>query len=120
MPFRTLILPLTALTIGAASLAHAQPTARAESTARAEPTIADAHRAHYLGQHAQALALYERLAAAGNAEAAERAGFLLIRGSAATCVASRDADRATVLLLQAAIAGRPGAGAMLNLLDGTD
>jgi TPR repeat protein len=89
--------------------------------AQTAPTIAEAHRAHYLGQHRLALTLYERLAAAGSAEAAERAGFMLLLGSADCAVRLvSDRDRATALLLQAAHAGRPSAVVMLNLLDATD
>ena len=109
MQLRPLITSLIALAGSCA--VHAQP----------EPTIADAHRAHYLGQPLQALALYERLAATGNHEAAEFAGFLLLR-RAGTCSTRSvgDADRAAALLLQAARAGRPVAGGLLNLLDNTD
>lgn len=109
MQLRPLITSLIALTASCA--VHAQ----------AEPTIADAHRARYLGQDQQALALYERLAATGNHEAAEFAGFLLLR-RAGTCSARSvgDGDRAATLLLQAARAGRPVAGGLLNLLDNTD
>jgi TPR repeat protein len=89
--------------------------------AQAGQSLADAHRAHYLGEHRLALSLYEQLAAAGNAEAAERAGFMLLLGSADCGVRLMiDRDRATALLLQAAHAGRPSAVVMLNLLEATD
>jgi hypothetical protein len=101
-------------------IAHAIALALLAATpARAEPTLAEAHRAHYLGQHDRALQLYAGLAARGNAEAAERAGFMLLRRTnGCTAAVAREADRATGLLLQAAHAGRPAASAMLDLLDG--
>jgi TPR repeat protein len=106
---RALITSLMAL--AASCAAHAQ----------AEPTLAQAHRAHYLGQHRLALTLYEQLAARGNPEAAERAGLMLILGGGDGAVRTvSDTERATALLLQAAHAGRPAAVVMLNLLEATD
>ena len=84
-------------------------------------TIEQAHPAYYLGQHDRSLALYQQLAAGGNAEAAERAGFMLLQGERSRAgPAARDAGRAMELLLQAAQAGRPGAGFILNMLEGSD
>ena len=91
------------------------------TVAQAAPTIEQAHRAYYLGQHHHSLALYEQLARHGNAEAAERAGFMLLQGDRDRAEPSgRDAARALALLLQAAQAGRPGAAFILNMLEQTD
>jgi TPR repeat protein len=106
---RHLIAILMALGVGAAA------------TAQTAQTIADANRAYYFGQYKRSLALYEQLAATGNAEAAERAGFMLLQGDGLYGrQVGRDVDRATALLIQAAQASRPGAGFMLNMLDGGD
>ncbi len=82
----------------------------------------EAHRAYYLGQADRALAIYERLAASGDAEAAERAGIVLLLSVNGQQFAqpTPDSMRAMRLLLQAARAGRPGALSMLNMLDGSD
>ena len=106
-----------ALTVSLFILAFSPAVARAQPA----PTIEQAHRAYYLGQHHLSLALYQQLAIHGNAEAAERAGFMLLQGERnRTRVSERDAARAMELLLQAAQAGRPGAGFILNMLEGSD
>ncbi len=80
-----------------------------------------AHRAYHLGQFEHSLALYEQLAARGDAEAAERAGFMLLQG--ALIYGARvphDPDRAVALLQQAASGGRSHARYMLGLLEASD
>ncbi|MEO6744053.1 MAG: hypothetical protein ABIS28_11255 [Caldimonas sp.] len=105
------------LTLGLFVLAFSPAIARAQPA----PTIEQAHRAYYLGQHSRSLALYQQLATQGNAEAAERAGFMMLHGERTrTRPSERDAARALELLLQAAQAGRPGAGFILNMLEGSD
>ena len=90
----------------------------AAGAAAAAPTIDQAHLAYYEGQFGRSLQMYEELAAAGNAEAAERAGFMLLQGSTHYgAQVPRDPVRATTLLAQAAHAGRTGAGFLLNLID---
>lgn len=87
----------------------------------APTAIEEAHRAYYRGQSQRALLIYEQLAAAGNAEAAERAGFILLRRFAAsTREGKADIARATALLEQAAGAGRQGALFLLGMLDSAD
>jgi TPR repeat protein len=95
--------------------------AAAGADAQSSLTIVDAHRAYYFGRYKQSLSLYEQLAATGSAEAAERAAFMLLQaeGHYGHDV-SRDVDRATALLLQAARSGRPSAAFMLNMLEGSD
>lgn len=85
------------------------------------PAIEEAHRAYYLGESERALLMYEKLAATGNAEAAERAGFIFLR-RAGTGARERKAyvARATALLVQAASAGRQGAVFVLGMLDSAD
>ena len=85
------------------------------------PGIEVAHRAYYLGETERALLIYETLAATGNAEAAERAGFILLR-RAGTVAREGQAyvARATSLLVQAAGAGRQGAVFVLDMLDSAD
>lgn len=108
MTARPLIAALLALLVAAAW--SAQPT-----------TMDEANRAYYLGRYAHALALYERLAAAGHAEAAERAGFMRLEGGAMYgAQVGRDLGKAAAWLTQAARSGRPGAGFVLNMLDGAD
>jgi TPR repeat protein len=80
-----------------------------------------AHRAYHLGQFERSLTLYEQLAARGDAEAAERAGYMLLQG--APIYGSRvrhDPDRAVSLLQQAARGGRSHAQFMLGLLEASD
>jgi TPR repeat protein len=83
--------------------------------------IEAAHRAYHLGQFERSLNLYEQLAARGNVEAAERAGYMLLQG--APIYGSRvrhDPDRAVALLQQAARGGRSHAQFMLGLLEASD
>lgn len=103
-----------------ASLALAL-AATAAASAPDLPTLDDANNAYYWGRYGQSLALYEQLAARGNAEAAERAGFMLLNGSTLFGPGvRRDMPRAQALLTQAAKAGRSGAGFLLSLLDHSD
>jgi TPR repeat protein len=89
--------------------------------AQTEPTIQDAAQAYHVGQYQRALALYEQLAQRGNAEAAERAGFMLLQANGHYGVqVRRDVDRARALITQAARADRTAAGFMLNMLENTD
>lgn len=89
--------------------------------AQTEPTLEQANRAYYLGEYAQSLQLYERLARSGNAEAAERAGFMLLQANGHYGQqVQRDVSRATGLITQAARAERAGAGFLLNMLECTD
>lgn len=107
------------ITLSAALLAAALCTS-AWSAGPANP-IEEANHAYYLEQYARSLSVYQKLAAAGNAEAAERAGFMLFQGDALYGrQIKRDPERARALLTQAAMAGRPGAGFMLNMLERTD
>ena len=101
-------------TLLALTLSHA-------AWAQSAPSIIDAQRAYYQGQYGRSLALFEGLAARQDAEAAECAGFMLLQGhSLYGPDVRRDAERAKVLLLQAARAGRVGAGFMLNMLERSD
>jgi TPR repeat protein len=85
------------------------------------PTMAQAHRALYLGRYQEALALYESLADAGNPEAAERAGFMLLMAEMLYGdQVKRDAARAGRLLVKAAYAGRAGAAFLLTMIEGSD
>ena len=82
------------------------------------PTLDEAHLAYFQGQFSRSLQMYEQLASTGNAEAAERAGFMLFHGGAYYGPqVPRDPARASTLLAQAAHAGRTGASFMLNLID---
>jgi hypothetical protein len=91
------------------------------AAATAAPTMADAQQAYYQGQYGRSLALFMRLAEAQDAEAAESAGFMLLLGEPQYgAQVRRNVPRAKALLLQAARAGRAGAGAMLNLLERSD
>jgi TPR repeat protein len=85
-------------------------------------SIDAARQAYYHGRYGEALALFERLARErGNAEAAERAGFMRLQGAALYGTAvRRDVSRATELLLQAARAGRPPAQFMLDMIEQGD
>lgn len=83
--------------------------------------IDEAHRAYHLGQFEHSLTLYERLAARGDAEAAERAGFMLLQGAPIYGNRVRhDPNRAVSLLQQAARAGRSPARYMLGLIEASD
>jgi len=84
-------------------------------------SMAAAQRAYHAGHYQQSLALFERLAGQRNAEAAECAGFMLIMGeSMYGSQVRRDVHRAKVFLLEAAAAGRPTAGFLLNMVERTD
>lgn len=95
--------------------------ASAAASASEPLTLDEANHAYYWGHYSHSLALYEQLAARGNAEAAERAGFMLLNGSNLFGAGvRRDLARAQALLTQAAQAGRSGAGFLLSLLDHSD
>lgn len=83
--------------------------------------IEEAHSAYYHGEYERSLQIYERLAAGGHAEAAERAGFMLLQPAGASARGGRpDIARATAWLQQAAGAGRPGAAFLLGMMDSAD
>jgi TPR repeat protein len=89
--------------------------------AQAVPTVHQAAQAYHAGQYQLALTLYEQLAQQGNAEAAERAGFMLLQANGHYGVqVRRDVDRAHALITQAARANRAAASFMLNMLENTD
>ena len=93
----------------------------AAAMADAMPSLADAQQAYHQGQFRRSLALFERLAAARDAEAAECAGFMLLAGETMYGLqVRRDTERARRYLLQAAASGRPAAGFLLNMLERTD
>lgn len=101
---------IAALCIALTGAAHAQ----------ASP-IELAHQAYHQGQFQQSLKLYQQLAASGNAEAAERAGYMLLQGPGAYGPqVPRDPARATALLEQAAGAGRTHAVFVLGMMNGAD
>jgi TPR repeat protein len=83
--------------------------------------VQHAAQAYHVGQYQRALSLYQQLAQQGNAEAAERAGFMLLQADGHYGgQVRRDVDRARVLITQAARADRVAAGFMLNMLENTD
>jgi len=85
------------------------------------PTLAEAQRAYHIGQYRVSLAMFEQLAGRHNAEAAECAGFMLLMGEGMYgAQVHRDVERANVLLVEAAAAGRPGAAFLLNMIERTD
>lgn len=99
-----------ALSLAAAGLAHAEPM-----------HIEAAHKAYHQGQFERSLMLYEQLAAQGNAEAAERAGYMLMQGAGFYGPKVRpDPARATLLLEQAAGAGRANAVFVLGMTNAVD
>lgn len=99
-----------AICLAAAGFAHAEP-ARIEA----------AHQAYHVGQFDRSLMLYEQLAAQGNAEAAERAGYMLMQGEGFYGPKVRpDPARATLLLEQAASAGRANAVFVLGMTNAAD
>jgi TPR repeat protein len=112
----------TPFTVSARALCAGALLLAATGHNRAEPSpIEQAHRAYHFAQYEQSLALYEQLAAQGDAEAAERAGYMLMQGPGAYGPrVPRDVPRATAWLEQAAHAGRPHAGFLLGLTYGTD
>ncbi|MBT9465553.1 hypothetical protein [Hydrogenophaga sp.] len=78
--------------------------------------IETAHQTYHWGQYEHSLAIYEQLAAQGNAEAAERAGYMLMLGADTYGArVPRNVARATKLLEQAADAGRPHANFLLEM-----
>ena len=86
-----------------------------------QPSLAEAQHAYHVGQYRRSLELFETLAAKQNAEAAECAGFMLLMGEPMYgSQVRRDVDRAKVFLVQAAAAGRSGAGFLLNMVERTD
>ena len=108
-------------TIACAWAAKKLPKTAVSSPAPAPPTIDDAQQAYHSGQFGRSLALFEALAARNNAEAAECAGFMLLMGeSMYGPQVRRDVERAKVLLVEAAAAGRAAAGFMLNMVERTD
>lgn len=85
------------------------------------PSMAEAQHAYHVGQYRHSLDLFESLAAQRNAEAAECAGFMLLMGEPMYGnQVRRDVERAKVFLVQAAAAGRSGAGFLLNMVERTD
>jgi TPR repeat protein len=87
----------------------------------ASAAIEEAHSARYHGEYDRSLQIYERLAAGGHAEAAERAGFMLLQPAGSSDRgARRGIARATAWLQQAAAAGRPGAIFLLGMMDSAD
>lgn len=85
------------------------------------PAIELAHQAYHQGRFQQSLTLYQQLAASGNAEAAERAGYMLLHGPRAYGPqVPHDPARATALLEQAAGAGRTHAFFVLGMMNGSD
>jgi TPR repeat protein len=80
-------------------------------------TIGEAHRAYYAGQYDRSLAMYRQLAEAGNAEAAERAGFMLLQDEEVFGKQiQRNVPKARELIMQAAMAGRTGANFLMNMV----
>ncbi len=94
----------------------------AASGTSAEPALIEsAHQAYHQGNYERSLALYEQLAAQGNGEAAERAGYMLMQGSNVYGPrVTRDVVRACTLLEQAAASGRPHAHFVLEMLGSAD
>lgn len=94
----------------------------AASSTSAEPALIEtAHQAHHQGHYERSLALYEQLAAQGNGEAAERAGYMLMQGSNVYGTrVTQDLVRACALLEQAAASGRPHAHFVLGMLGSAD
>jgi TPR repeat protein len=79
--------------------------------------IGEAHHAYYIGQYDRSLAMYSQLAEAGNAEAAERAGFMLLQDEEVFGKqVQRNVPRARELIMQAAMAGRTGATFLMNMV----
>ncbi|MFT3719319.1 hypothetical protein [Pseudorhodoferax sp.] len=105
----------------AAVAVAATTTLGAVAAARLPAGLDAAHHAYYDEQFDRSLALYERLAAAGDPVAAERAGFMRLVGEPLYGPrVQRDAERAHALLLQAARAGRPGAAFLIGMLERTE
>jgi TPR repeat protein len=80
-------------------------------------TLGEAHQAYYAGQYERSLTMYRQLAEAGNAEAAERAGFMLLQDEEVFGKqVQRNAPKARELIMQAAMAGRTGAAFLMNMV----
>lgn len=89
--------------------------------AQSKPTLEQANLAYYTGEYARSLQLYGQLASSGNAEAAERAGFMLLQANGHYGPhVRRDVNRAMSLITQAARSDRVGAGFQLNMLELTE
>jgi TPR repeat protein len=100
-------------TLTLAALAVALHTNLAAETV----TLAEANRTYYAGQYDRSLEMYRQLAEAGNAEAAERAGFMLFYGEDVFGKkVPRNVPKARELIMQAAMAGRAGAGFFMNMV----
>jgi TPR repeat protein len=96
-------------------------SAAASGTNAETALIESAHQAYHQGNYERSLALYEKLAAQGNGEAAERAGYMLVLGSNVYGPrVARDEVRACALLEQAAASGRPHAHFFLGMLGSAD
>jgi hypothetical protein len=118
---RILFAAASAAAIAGAWAAKKQPAVAAVPSARKPPTIEDAHQAYHSGQFGRSPALFETLAAQNNAEAAECAGFMLLMGETMYGPqVRRDVERAKVLQVEAASAGRAGAGFLLNMVERTE
>jgi TPR repeat protein len=103
---------LKALTLAALAV-----TLHSGSLAADTVTLAQAHQAYYTGQYGRSLALYRQLAEAGDAEAAERAGFMLFYGEDVFGKqVQRNVPKARELFMQAAMAGRTGASFLMNMV----
>jgi len=72
------------------------------------------HQAFAAKTYSVALSLYERAAAAGDLQAAERAGEILLDGDAVYPGVPQDLERASTLLKRAACAGSGSAAALLD------
>jgi TPR repeat protein len=103
---------LKTLTLAALAVALHTTSLAAETV-----TIGEANHAYYFGQYDRSLAMYRQLAEAGDAEAAERAGFMLLQDEEVFGKqVRRNLPKARELIMQAAMAGRAGAGFLMNML----
>ena len=101
----------------AITLAALTATLHTGSPAADTVTLAQAHQAYYVGQYGRSLTLYRQLAEAGDAEAAERAGFMLLYGEDVFGKqVQRNLPKARELIMQAAMAGRTGASFLMNMV----
>ena len=115
--------PNKAFTMAHTHLICALLLGAAATGASAEPAapIETAHQAYHQGNYERSLTMYEQLAALGNGEAAERAGYMLMQGSDVYGPhVARDVERACALLEQAAASGRPHAHFMLGMVGSAD